>query len=318
MTSSRFPDIVQPAADEWPIAAAMLQFSSGGSAMTEGASDVWLRSMRRIALEGFTHVEVSSTWLRLGDLEAGRLADFRAVCTQLGLTIPGISVVRESIIHPVHGRRNLAFSHRTIDAAAALAVPFVCFGLHDELLAAQQDALWFWTVAGAPKPVDTDTYRRAVSALHKLGEHAASVGVRVSLELYEDTYLDSGSGATRLLEDCPAVGLNPDVANLVRKQGPVESARSILEQTLPHANYWHVKNIMRLEDPQRGLALTAPAPLESGFIDYRDAVHLAIQCGYTGPFVVEHYGGDGLSVGASNRDYLRRVLSSTLDAPYDG
>jgi len=30
------------------------------------------------------------------------------------------------------------------------------------------------------------------------------------------------------------------------------------------------------------------------------------------PLCVEHYGGDGLSVSASNRDYLRRILAVKL------
>jgi hypothetical protein len=44
-------------------------------------------------------------------------------------------------------------------------------------------------------------------------------------------------------------------------------------------------------------------------IDYRSAVKLALANGFQGVICVEHYGGDGLSVSATNRDYLRsRVL----------
>ncbi|MGO8656621.1 sugar phosphate isomerase/epimerase, partial [Rhizobium ruizarguesonis] len=57
-----------------------------------------------------------------------------------------------------------------------------------------------------------------------------------------------------------------------------------------------------------GLIATHPVPLESGLINYRTAIKLALQSGFDSPFLCEHYGGDGLSVSAANRDYLRRIL----------
>ena len=35
---------------------------------------------------------------------------------------------------------------------------------------------------------------------------------------------------------------------------------------------------------------------------------MAIDSGFRGAFCTEHYGGDGLSVSATNREYLRRIL----------
>jgi sugar phosphate isomerase/epimerase len=106
----------------------------------------------------------------------------------------------------------------------------------------------------------------------------------------------------------PAVGINPDLVNLVRRQGPVEHWHDILTAVLPYTNYWHVKNCLRLEDPLTGHAFSGPVAMESGIIDYRAAIELALAAGFTGAFVVEHYGGDGLGVGATNRDYLRGLL----------
>ena len=54
--------------------------------------------------------------------------------------------------------------------------------------------------------------------------------------------------------------------------------------------------------------------MESGLIDYREAFRVAISAGFQGIICVEHYGGDGLSVCASNETYLRnRVLPKTPD-----
>ena len=52
--------------------------------------------------------------------------------------------------------------------------------------------------------------------------------------------------------------------------------------------------------------------MESGYIDYRSAIGIALAAGYQGPFGVENYGGDGLSVSATNREYLRRILAAKL------
>ncbi|WNY35397.1 hypothetical protein Q9Q99_13040 [Curtobacterium flaccumfaciens] len=50
--------------------------------------------------------------------------------------------------------------------------------------------------------------------MRELGEHAASVGLPMALELYEDTYLGTADGAVRLVEEIGLdnVGLNADVA----------------------------------------------------------------------------------------------------------
>jgi hypothetical protein len=68
------------------------------------------------------------------------------------------------------------------------------------------------------------------------------------------------------------------------------------------------KNCFRTEDATTGHIATSPAPLELGVINYRRAVRQPVAHGSRGAFCVEHYDGDGLSVSATNRDYLRRIL----------
>ena len=307
------PDLVpgpgEPAyrPEDWPIAAALLQIPTQSP---DATADEWMRSLEPIRRAGFDAIELTTVWLALGDLPSGRLAELRTALAETGLAVPGLSVIRSSILHPERGVANLAMSHRAIDAAAALGVPIVCFGLHDQLTPQQQDVLWFWTEPNAELPSDEAAWRYTVTAFRELADHAAEVGVELTIELYERYFLGTVDSAVRLLDDIdrPNVGLNPDLANLVRHQGPIDTWEYMVSVAAPRANYWHIKNTTRLEHPQSGLVLTGPAPLESGVIDYRRAVAFAIGAGFRGPFVVEHYGGDGLSVGAANREYLRRVL----------
>ena len=271
-----------------------------------------MATFAEVADAGFAHVDLTDSWVRPGDLSEARLDDLRAAASEVGVEPAAISAIRRSVIDAANADANLAYSHRTVDAAARLGVGVVSFGLHQDLTPEQRRQLWFWTVEGHKDPVgDAEVWAAAVSRFRDLGRHGAEVGVLVSLEMYEDTYLGTASSAVRLVEDIGLenVGLNPDIGNLVRLHRPVEDWRALVRETLPYANYWHVKNYFRDEDVARGWFAAFPAPLESGVINYREAFRYAISVGYQGVICTEHYGGDGLSVSASNQQYLRdRIL----------
>jgi sugar phosphate isomerase/epimerase len=297
----------------WPIAAAMLQFPAvmpNGQLVQDQGADEWAIALQEIADAGFTHLDPTDSWLRVADLSEPRLEDFLQTVKQVGLSIPSISTARRSVIDPAYGDEYLAYSHRVLDTAAQIGVSVVSFGLLQALLPAQQQALWFWTAPGAKNPDDPAVWRKAVTRLQELGKHADSVGIDMALEMYEDTYLGTADSAVALVKEInhPRVGLNPDWGNLQRLLRPVERWEAMAEKTLPYAKYWHVKNYFRSEDAATGDIVTAPAPLEFGVINYRKAIRMAIELGYQAPFYVEHYGGDGLSVSATNREYLRRIL----------
>lgn len=296
-------------ADDWPIAAAALPFAGrtpDGRTIAQAGPDEWARTLTEIADAGFDCVDLTDSWLRVADLDDEGLRDLAAVAGEAGVTPTSISAIRCSVIDHAHGDENLAYSHRTLDAAAALGIETVSFGLHQALTPQQQEQLWFWTVPGhQDDPADWDL---AVSRLQELGRHAAELGILVSLEMYEDTFLGTADSAVRLVEDIGRdnVGLNPDIGNLVRLHRPIEPWWELVEKTLPYANFWHVKNYARDEDAARSAYFAVPAPMQYGLIDYRRAFRYAIGHGFQGVICVENYGGDGLSVCADNREYLRR------------
>ncbi len=291
-----------PTSETWPIAAAMLPFPDA-----HDAPERWFADLAEVAYEGFTAVDLTDSWLRVGDLEPGRRADLADALRRAGLTAVAVSAIRRSVIDPADGDANLAYSHRTIDAAAELGCAVVSVGLHRPLTPEQRRPLWFWTVDG-PKddPADWDL---AVGRLRELGEHAAQVGVALSLEMYEDTLLGSAESAVRLVRDIdhPSVGLNPDLGNLYRLHRDIEPFLAASEACAPYANYWHVKSYSR-DEGDRGVT-AVPAPMYAGSMNWRSAIKTAVGLGFDGPFCVEHYGGDGLSVMAENERYLRRILA---------
>jgi sugar phosphate isomerase/epimerase len=307
-------------ADNWPITAALLQFPAlqpDGSSIQDAEPSVWVNVFRQVAEAGFAHVDLTDSWVRPGDLSASRLGDLASAATEAGVGIPAISSIRRSVIDAEHGSLNLEYSHRTIDAAAALGIRLVSFGLHQALTARQKEQLWFWTVEGHRDPDDPEIWQLAVERLRELGKHAEEVGVLLSLEMYEDTYLGTADSSVRLVTDIGLdnVGINPDVGNLIRLHRPIENWRDILAKVLPYSNYWHVKNYFRDEDPAAGSYVALPAPLELGIISYREAIAMAIAAGYQGMICTEHYGGDGLSVSATNQRYLRSMVLPKQ--PYD-
>ncbi|TDC79082.1 sugar phosphate isomerase/epimerase family protein [Streptomyces hainanensis] len=300
-------------AQDWPIGAALLQFPDAQDAPAAR----WAATLYEVADAGFAHVDLTDTWTRPGDLAPERRRELAGALREVGLGVTAISTVRRSVTDPDEDRaaENLAYLLRTVEAAAELGVGVVSVGLHRELTARQRAAVWFWTEPGAGDPAGDERVRAlAVGRLRAVGERAAGLGVAVSLEMYEDTFLGTAESAVRLVREIGLanVGLNPDIGNLVRLHRPVEDWERIMVETAPYANYWHLKNYYRDHDPATGAYFSVPAPAESGFVDYRRAVEIALAAGFAGPICVEHYGGDGLGVSASNRDYLRRVLATKL------
>jgi sugar phosphate isomerase/epimerase len=305
--------------ETWPIGAALLQYPGtlpDGTSTTMADDAAWAHVLREVRLAGFDHVDLTDTWLRVGDLHPARLHTLRQLLLEEGLGVSAVSVSRRSILDhdDAAAAANVAYSYRTIDAAAELGVGIVCLGLHQPLTADQQAAMWFWHEPGAADPDDPEVYRHAVTTFRELGTYAAERGVALSLEMYEDTYLGTADSCVRMITDIGLqnVGLNPDVGNLIRLHRPVEDWRTQFEKMLPHTNYMHVKNYYRDLDVATGAYFSAPAPLELGFINYRAVVEMALDAGFAGTFCVEHYGGDGLSVAARNRDYLRAILATKL------
>lgn len=300
-------------AQDWPIAAAMNQFPAtgpDGTATEDQSADRWAATLREAREAGYTEFDPMDSWLRLADLTPERLLEFTDVVADVGLTIPAVSTSRRSPVDPVGGDMNMAYLHRAVEVAAAVGASVVSVGFFRALTQDQQRALWFWTVQGPVDSNDPATYRLAVDRIRELADHAGQVGVELSLEMYEDTYLGTADDAVRFVTDVdhPHVGLNPDFGNLVRLHRPVERWEDMVVKTIPLANYWHIKNYTRTEDGTTGQVVTAPAPLELGVVNYRWAVRHAVAHGFRGAFCTEHYGGDGLGVGSRNREYLRGVL----------
>ncbi len=302
-------------AGDWPIAAAMIPFPGtlpDGRAVQDAGPEVWAKSLAEVSVAGFDAVDPTDSWLRIADLAPAARAEFLAICAGLKLSIPAISTSRRSVIDPEHGAAHLAYCHRVIDTAAEIGAGHVSIGLFGPLSDAQQRATWFWTQPGVRNPDDPAIYDLALTRIRDLADHAGGCDIRLSLEMYEDTYIGTARDAVRFMTDLdhPAARLNIDIGNLIRLHRPVEPWAEMIALCATFAGYWHVKNYTRMEDSASGQVMTHPAPLLGGTINWRAAIWTALELGFDSPFLVEHYGGDGLWVCARNRDYIREVLAA--------
>ena len=302
-------------AENWPIAVCLHGFppvGRDGVALHDAPAEVWDDMLTQVEDAGFNLIELADSHIRPADLEPSRRDEFLAIAASHGIAVPSVHLQRQSVIMPGHEEKNLAYAHRTIDAAAEWGMQVFSTGLHQPFSEAQRKALWFWTAQGPKDPDDPEVWKAAVSRIRELGKHAADVGLPLALELYEDTYLGTADSAVRFVQDVGLdnVGLNPDVANLIRLHRPVEDWRELFAKTLPYANYWHVKNYTRDESADGSWATSVPSTMETGLINYRQVFMDAIELGFNGIILTEQYGGDSLGVCATNQTYIRTLLSA--------
>ncbi|GAA1856710.1 sugar phosphate isomerase/epimerase family protein [Brevibacterium marinum] len=282
-----------------------------GLPLHEADPQAWAGIFSTLTDLDFTALEIADSHIRPADLSPERRSLLKELSTSAGVELTAVHVQRTSVIDPDHGEANLEYAHRTIDAAAELGCQVFSTGLHQPFSQAQRDALWFWTAKGWEDPDDPEIRSLAVQRLRELGRHAAEVGLPMSLEMYEDTYLGAAESAVRLIEEIGLdnVGLNPDIGNLIRLHRRIGDWREMHELTLPYANYWHMKNYQRDEAGDGSWFTSHPTTMQNGLIDYRAMVTRAVELGFNGPFLMEQYGGDSLGVCAENRSYLAGLLA---------
>lgn len=307
-------------ADNWPIACNMLSFGNtapDGGHIKDAPASVWAEQLRQVRELGFDHIDPTDAWVPLAQLSDERVAEFAQVLKDEGLAISSISMTRSSVVDVEHGERNLADAHRLLDLAPQFGASIVNIGFMQATTPAQNEALWFWLAEGHHD--DPALRPLAIERVRELGDHARRNGLQLSLEMYEDTYVGTPDDAVQFIRDVDhdAVGLNPDLGNLIRLHRPMAPFMEMFEKVLPYSNFWHIKNYLRDEDPATGAYFSAPVPLKYGVINYRKVIRRALELGYTGPFCCEHYGSDSIGVCAENREYIQQVLSSALPRSTD-
>ena len=114
--------------------------STEGGPIQDADASEWHAQMKEVADLGFTELDPLDVWVRVGDLSPQRLDEFKQALADTGLTVPGISTSRKSVVDARRGDEYLAYGHRVIDAAVSLGAEVVSFGFFQATTPAQNAA----------------------------------------------------------------------------------------------------------------------------------------------------------------------------------
>ncbi len=166
---------------------------------------------------------------------------------------------------------------------------------------------------GASRTASAEDYERTAKVISDVAPVAADLGVAISIEIHQNSIADNSESALRLLDliDQPNVGVNPDLGNIYWTYDvPEESCEDAILALAPRSNYWHCKNLFRVNIPELEFSAFLQAPLCDGEIDYRFALSAMLAAGYDGYLAIEgirlgdQFYNDGKSVA-----YVKSVVA---------
>ncbi len=200
--------------------------------------------------------------------------------------------------HPRVGKHNRASLENGVDLAARIGAKVV-----NTLVGAPTVPDLPGAGDGWAEPVSQCSSRAASEADYRINaegiaavaDRAADLGVSISIEVHHHTICDNSWSTIHLLEliGRPNVGANPDLGNIYwAYEEPEETSEEAILALAPHANYWHMKNLLRFHLPELRRALYVRRPLPDGEINYRFAVAAMLDAGYDG-----YAGVEGMTVG---------------------
>ena len=143
---------------------------------------------------------------------------------------------------------------------------------------------------GASRTASEEDYERTAGVISDVAPVAADLGVEISIEIHQNSIADNSGSALRLLDliDHPNVGVNPDLGNIYWTYDvPEESCEDAIVALAPRSNYWHCKNLYRVNIPELAFSAFLQAPLCDGEIDYRFAISAMLGAGYDGYLAIE-------------------------------
>ena len=158
-----------------------------------------------------------------------------------------------------------------------------------------------------------DDYSLNAKAIAAVADLAAPHGIRLAVEVHQQSIVDNSWSALYLLElvDRANFGINPDLGNIYWEYDePEETSEDAIMALAPHAIYWHCKNLIRTHVPDLRRSFFARVPLPDGDVDYRFAISAMVAAAYQGYLMVEGAQvGDQLHQDRRSFKYVKEVLS---------
>ena len=123
-----------------------------------------------------------------------------------------------------------------------------------------------------------------------VSELASDYGLNISCEVHQNSPVDNSWSAKLIhkLVNKKNFGINPDLGNIVWNYDiPEESTEDAILELAPISNYWHCKNLTRVNHPENNRTVFLRETIMGGEIDYRFAVEAMFNSNYDGFMSIE-------------------------------
>jgi sugar phosphate isomerase/epimerase len=154
-------------------------------------------------------------------------------------------------------------------------------------------------------------YDMLAEKYQELCDEAQDYGLNISCEVHQNSPIDN-SWSAKLLHskvDRDNFGINPDLGNIIWNYDiPEERTEDAIKELAPISNYWHCKNMTRVNHPENQRSVFVRGNILQGEIDYRFAIEAMHDGNYGGLMSLEGvFDGDQFYSDKQSLDYCKEI-----------
>ncbi len=265
---------------------------------------------------GFDGFEVEDVWLDFYNLRNPEIEEFRRELESIGMPVAAFKAPGKSLCHPQVRDQNRKKLLRAVEIAALLRTDIISVSLPApaRLYNVPRDQVYgLRTSFGSSRSATEEDFQATAEALAQVADRAAREGIRIAIEVHQNSLADNSTSTLRLLDMVGRdnVGANPDLGNIYwTYEEPEESWEEAIQRLAPRSIWWHCKNMRRVHVPEVRRSFFVRTPLPDGDIDYRYAITAMHQAGYRGYILIEGAEtGDQFYFSQRSLEYVRSVLA---------
>lgn len=154
-------------------------------------------------------------------------------------------------------------------------------------------------------------YDMLAEKYQELCDEAKNYGLNISCEMHQNSPIDN-SWSAKLLHskvERDNFGINPDLGNVIWNYDiPEELTEDAIKELAPISNYWHCKNMTRVNHPENQRSVFIRENILGGEIDYRFAIEAMHNGKYKGLMALEGVpSGDQFYSDKQSLDYCKEI-----------
>ncbi len=154
-------------------------------------------------------------------------------------------------------------------------------------------------------------YDMLAEKYQELCDEAKDYGLNISCEVHQNSPIDN-SWSAKLLHskvERDNFGINPDLGNIIWNYDiPEERTEDAIKELAPISNYWHCKNMTRVNHPENRRSVFVRENILGGEIDYRFAIEAMYDGNYSGLMALEGVpSGDQFYSDKQSLDYCKEI-----------